>query len=65
MELQDLKKRKEVQNETHTKIWCLKCKGNGHDKDHFSVYQNYLIGGGLVPLKLESTTGTSSTMVLW
>ena len=36
MELQSLEKGKEVQNEARTEVWCLKCKGHGHDKDHCS-----------------------------
>lgn len=46
-------------------VWFLKCKGQGHDKDHFLVYQNYLVVGGLVPLKLENNGGSSMRVVPW
>jgi len=46
-------------------VWCLKCKGHGHNKDHCPVYQNYLIGGGPIPLKLENTVGMTASVVLW
>lgn len=64
MDLQSLKKGK-VQNETRVDVWCLKYKGCGHSKYHFPVYQNYLIGGGHVPLKLENIVGTSTGVVPW
>lgn len=37
MELQSLKKGKEVQPDVCEEYWCLKCKGHGHDKHHYSV----------------------------
>ena len=46
-------------------VWCLKCKGQGHDKDHCPIYQNYLIGGGLVPLKPENIVGPRVGVPLW
>jgi len=42
----ELKKGKESKPEVHTKVWCLKCKSHGHDKDHCLVYVNNIIGGG-------------------
>lgn len=65
MELQSLKKGKEVRPKVHTEVWCLKCKGNGRDKVHCPIYQNYLIRGGPVPLKPENTTGPSVGVALW
>ena len=26
-------------------MWCIKCKGEEHDKDHCPVFANYLAGG--------------------
>ena len=65
MELQSLKIGKEAQFEVHTGAWCIKCKDKGHDKDHYSIYQNYLIGGGFVPLKPENIAGPSTGVPLW
>ena len=65
MELQSLKKGNEVQNEVRAKVWCLKCKGHGHDKDHFPIHQNYLVEGGPIPLKLENIAGLSTRVVPW
>jgi len=42
-------------------VWCIKCKGKGHDKDHCSVFMNYLIGGGPMPLIPEAQVGPSVT----
>jgi len=65
LELQSLKKEKETKPEVCAEIWCLKCKGHGHDKDHFPIYVNYIIGGGPIPLKLEANIGTSMGAALW
>ncbi len=65
LELESQNKGKEVQTEVHTEVWCLKCKGHGHDKDHCPVYQNYIIGGGPVPLKLENIAGLSMGVAPW
>lgn len=37
----------------HEELWCIKCKCHGHDKDHCPVFVNYLVGGGLIPLRPE------------
>ena len=37
----------------------------GHDKDHYPVYQNYLIGGGLMPLNPENIVRPSVGVPLW
>lgn len=60
-----MKKGKEAQPEVHAKVWCLKRKGHGYDKGHYPIYQNYLIGGGLVPLKPENNIGLSTGAVPW
>lgn len=34
LEMQSLKQDRTVWEEAHEEIWCLKCKGQRHDKDH-------------------------------
>ena len=66
LEMQSLKQDKIVQPEVHEEVWCLKCKGHGHDKDHCPVYMNYLMGGGGSPLEARSPSRVehrSCTMV--
>lgn len=46
LELQSLKKGKETKIEVCAEVWCFKCKGHGHDKDHYLVYVNYITRGG-------------------
>lgn len=65
MELQSLKIGKEAQPKVRVEVWCIKCKDKGHDKGHCPIYQNYLIGGGPVPLKLENIAGPSTRVPLW
>lgn len=50
MELQRLKKEKSARSEVHEEVWCLKCKNQGHDNDHFPVLENYMVGEGPMPL---------------
>ena len=47
LEMQSLKRDRTAQPEVHEEVWCIKCKGRGHEKDHCSVFVNYLAGGGL------------------
>lgn len=49
----------------HKDVWCVKCKGQGHDKDHCLVFTNYLEGGGPISLRLEVQEGPSATPTLW
>ena len=65
LELQSLKKGKETQPKVCTKFWCLKCKSHGHDKDHCSVFKNYIIGGRHVPMKLENNVGMYVEATIW
>ena len=60
-----MKKGREVQPKVCAEVWCLKCKSHGHDKDHCSVFKNYIIGGGPVPLKPKNNVGISVGDVLW
>lgn len=46
-------------------ILCLKCKSQGHDKDHFPIFVNYVEGGGPMHLRLEAQDGPSIGPVLW
>lgn len=46
-------------------VWCLKCKSQGHDKDHCLVFANYVARGGPMPLSTESQAGPSTGPVLW
>lgn len=65
LKLQSLKKGKESQLEVRAKVWCLKCKGHEHDKDHRHVYQNYLIVGGPIPMKPKIIVGPSIGEASW
>jgi len=64
MESKSLKIGKDSQPKVHAKVWCIKCKDKGHDKDHCLVYQNFLIGEGPIPLKPENIVGLSERVPL-
>jgi len=59
MQLQDLKKVKEVKSGTHFEVWCTKFKAKGHHKDQGPIFQDYITAGGLNPLKPKSSTRSS------
>lgn len=65
LELQSLKRGREGKPKVRVEIWCLKCKSHEHDKDHFSVFKNYIIGGGPLPLKPETNIGKSMGSTVW
>jgi len=65
LEFQSLKKDKVARPEVHKEVWCLKCKSQRHDKDHFPIFANYVPGGWPVPLRLESQAGTRMGPTLW
>lgn len=65
LEMQILKQDRIVGLEVREEMWCLKCKGQGHDKDHYRVFVNYIIGVGLIPLKPEAQAGPSVGPPLW
>ena len=50
--------------EVRDEVWCVKCKGQGHDKDHYLVFENYLVGVGPMPLILEAQAGPSAMSAL-
>ena len=63
--MQSLKQDRVPQPEAREEVWCIKCKGQGHDKDHYLVFANYLAGGGPIPLRPEAQAGPSAVPVLW
>lgn len=65
MEFQDLKNGKEVKPETHYEVWCMKCKTEGHHKDKFPIFQDYITTGGPNPLKPESLAGSRTSASAW
>lgn len=65
LEMQSLKQDGITWPEAHEEVWCIKCKGQGHDKDHCQVFKNYLAGGGLMPLRLKAQAGPSAVPALW
>lgn len=50
LEFERLKKEKETKPDVWREDWCLKCKIQRHDKDHYPVFLNYIIGGGPISL---------------
>jgi len=65
LEMQSLKEDKIARPEVRDEVWCVKYKGQGHDKDHCPVFANYLVGGGPMPLRLEAQESPSATPTLW
>ena len=51
--------------EAREEVWCIKCKGQGHNKDHYQVFTKYWAGEGSMPLRLEAQTGPSAAPTLW
>lgn len=60
LEMQSLKQDKTVRPEVCEEVWCLKCKGKGHDTDDCPVFANYIVGRGPMPLRLEAQVGSST-----
>jgi len=44
LELQSLKQERVSRLKVRTEVTCVKCKSQAHDKDHFPVFVNYLVG---------------------
>lgn len=65
LEMQSLKQDRTPRPEACEEVWCIKSKGQRHDKDHCSVFANYLGGGGPMPLRLEAQAGPSTAPTLW
>ena len=64
LEMQSLKQDRTARPEVHDEVWCVKCKGQGHDKDHCLVFANYLTRGGPIPLRPEAQVGPSTMPAL-
>lgn len=54
LEMKSLKQDRTTRPEVHEEVWCIKCKGQGHDKDHCPVFTNYLVAGWPMPVRLEA-----------
>jgi len=65
LEMKILKQDSALWLEACEEVWCIKCKGQGHDKDHCPMFTNYLEGGGPMPLRLEAQAGLSMAPALW
>ena len=63
--MQSLKQDRTSHLEVRDEVWCIKCKGQGHAKEHYPVFANYLVGGGPMRLGLEAQVGDSMTRALW
>ena len=46
LQLHEMKKGKEVREE----VWCTKCRIEGHSREHYSVFVEYLASGAPNPL---------------
>ena len=51
------------QLEVREEVWCIKCKGQGNDKDHCPVFTNYLAGGRPMLLRPEARVGPSACLL--
>lgn len=65
LEMQSLKQDRVPRPQVHEEVWCIKCKGQGHDKDHCPIFANYLVGGVLMPLRPTVQVGLSASAALW
>jgi len=65
LEMQILKQHRMAQPEVREEVWCIKCKGQVHDKDQCLAFANYLTGGGLMPLGPEAQAVPSVAPTLW
>ena len=62
--MRSLKQGQAPQPEGHEEAWCIKCKGQGHDKDHCPFFANYVVAGGPIPLRLEVQAGPAAAPTL-
>lgn len=65
LEMQSLKQDKTPRPEAREEVWCIKCRGQGHDKDHCQVFANYLAGVGPMSLRPEAQARPSAAPTLW
>ena len=64
LEMKSLKQDRTPRSEAREEVWCSKCKGQGHDKDHCLVFVNYLAGGGPMLSRPEAQAGPSVALAL-
>lgn len=65
LEMQCLKNDRTTQPKACKEVWWIKCKSEGHDKDHSPIFINYVAVGGLMPLRLEDVARPSTGPTLW
>ena len=65
LEMQSLKQDIIARQEVYEEVWCIKCKGQGHDKDHYPVFVNYVAVGGPMALLQEAAIRPSARITLW
>lgn len=65
LEMQSLKQDRTPRLEACKEVWCIKCKGQGHDKDHYLVFANYLVAVGPIPLRPKAQAGPNTVTTLW
>lgn len=65
MELQDIKKGKEVRSSMQSEVWCIKCKVEGHYKVKLPVYRDYSGTRMPSPLKPGLSVGPSIGLNVW
>lgn len=65
LEMKNLKKDREPRPKVCREVWCIKCKGEGHDKDHCPIFMNYSIGGAPMLQRLEASASLSALTTLW
>jgi hypothetical protein len=49
LEVEDIKKDKGKYKRED--IWCVRCRSEGHEKEHFPLFHEYLASRALIPLK--------------
>ena len=65
LEMKKLKQEQAPRPEVQEEVWCIKCRSQGHNKDHRLILANYVVMGGPTPLQPEAHAGPSETLVLW
>lgn len=63
--MKSLKKDKIAWPEVHKEVWCLKCKRQGHEKDNYPIFTNYVELGGPMLLRSEVVERPSTGPMLW
>jgi hypothetical protein len=51
LSLQVEEMKKDKVKEKREDIWCVRCRSEGHEKEHFPLFNEYLASGALMPLK--------------